>query len=296
MRLLPVAALALTLAAVGCSSDDAAPPKGDCPVTPLDVVVTVGAWSDPTAKLAGDCARVTTIAGSRSDPHEFEPSPADLEALRTADLVVVNGLGYDSWADDAVAALDAAPPVVDAGEVVGLADGANPHIWYSAEYVFAVGTQVTSQLSNLAPEAAEYLAQRSVGWTEQLNRYRAELAKVADAHPAATYAATEPVADLLATAAGLTDATPTGYRDAALNETEPSPADLAAFVTLIESGNLGVLVVNTQTEGPSVDRLREAAEQSDVAIVEVTEAPPSGTGFVAWQLAQIEALSDALSK
>ena len=56
-----------------------------------------------------------------------------------------------------------------------------------------------------------------------------------------------------------------------------------------------MLVFNTQTEGSIPDQLRAAAEDAGVPVVEVTESPPAGDGsFVAWQLAQLAALADAL--
>ncbi len=95
------AAVVGMLGTAGCSSAGTdAEPRGECPVAPVRVVVTVDQWGDIAEQLAGDCADVTTIiAGSGGDPHEFEPPPSDNATFGRADLVVVNGLGYDSWAD-----------------------------------------------------------------------------------------------------------------------------------------------------------------------------------------------------
>ena len=106
--------LALTLA--GCSSGSGAGPSvaagnaAACPGDVVEVVVSVGQWSDVVKKLGGDCATVTTVVASAAiDPHDFEPSVADIAAFSDADLVVLNGAGYDSWAADAVASLDSRP-------------------------------------------------------------------------------------------------------------------------------------------------------------------------------------------
>ena len=70
--------------------------------------------------LAGDCARVTTIINSTAgDPHDYEPTPADNVAFSKAALVVMNGLSYDHWAEDAVDTLSSKPAVVNGGDVVG---------------------------------------------------------------------------------------------------------------------------------------------------------------------------------
>ena len=104
---------------------------GSCPGDPVAVVVSVSQWGDIVEELGGDCAEVTTIvSGSSVDPHDFEPSPADLAAFDDAQLVVVNGLDYDPWASDAVDAVASSLPTIDAGEIAGRDEGDNPHLWY----------------------------------------------------------------------------------------------------------------------------------------------------------------------
>ena len=111
-----------------------------------------------------------------------------------------------------------------------------------------------------------------------------------------SYAATESVFEYMAEAIGLTDVTPEGYREAASNETDPAPGDVADFQAALEAGEADVLLYNTQTEGGVPEQLRSAAEEAGVPVVEVTESVPDDAGsFVDWQLAQLRALSEALA-
>ena len=99
----------------------------------------------------------------------------------------------------------------------------------------------------------------------------------------------------MAAALGLVDATPEGYRRSVSNDSEPSPGDLAAFETALGDGSIDVLIYNTQTSGSVPEQLRAAAEEAGVPVVEVSESPGDADGsFVAWQLAQLTELSDAL--
>ena len=99
----------------------------------------------------------------------------------------------------------------------------------------------------------------------------------------------------MADALGLTNGTPKGYQDAALNESDPSPADIAEFEQSLRDDKIDVLVYNTQTEGPTPEQIRGVADDADVPVVDVTETvPPGTTSFVTWQVDQLTALATAL--
>jgi zinc/manganese transport system substrate-binding protein len=317
-----VAVLA-TVGVAACSGDGTGGPTvaagsaDDCPGDVVDVLVSVGQWGSLVKDLGGACATVTTIvSGAAADPHDFEPSVADIAAFSDARLVVVNGAGYDTWATNAVENLDEPPVVVNAAEVAGLQSpedphaghdtttpaehagdgGVDPHLWYQPDVVEQVGAAVSDWLRATSPDAAEYFAQQRTVWEGELADYEAAIAQVRSVAEGHTYAATESVFDRMAAALGLTDATPAGYRRAASNESDPAPGDLTAFERALGDGSIDVLVYNTQTSGSIPEQLRASAEDAGVPVVEVTESMPAAAGsFFAWQQAQLEALSDALA-
>jgi zinc/manganese transport system substrate-binding protein len=154
---------------------------------------------------------------------------------------------------------------------------------------------ITRELTRIAPADAAAFTAAAGTWAADLAPYTDEVASLRSAAAGRTYAATEPVFDPMATALGLTDVTPGGYRSAASNDSDPAPGDFAAFQSALQNGQVDVLVVNTQTEGTVPEQLRRVAEDAGVAVVEVTESPPDpGGSFVAWQLAQLRQLSTAL--
>lgn len=306
VRRVLVAALAgltaLGLAAcsgAGGATGDHVTSTGDpsaCPGEVVHVVVSVAQWSDLARTLGGDCAAVTTVLTSSAvDPHDFEPSPSDIASFTGADVVLVNGAGYDSWATHAVENLDPRPAVLTVADLAGTTGG-NPHLWYSPDAVAKAAAAVTAELSKRSPHAERYFAERSRAWTADLQPYLDQIAALRDASHGRTYAATETVFDDMAAAVGLADRTPEAYRQAVSNESDPPPGALSAFESALAGHRVDVLVVNTQTEGTLPDRLRAAAEQAGVPVVAVTESPPEGTrSFVAWQVEQLTALSAALS-
>jgi zinc/manganese transport system substrate-binding protein len=300
VRIIAVALTGLALAAcTGGSDDGAAVATGNpdtCPGDVVDVVVSVGQWGGIARSVGGDCATVTTIVASGSvDPHDFEPGTSDLAAFSEADLVLLNGAGYDTWASDAVATVDPEPAVVSAAEIAGVIPGQDPHLWYDPETVHAMAGVLADELSAVSPDAAAYFQERAATWQQDLRRYTDAVVALSSLAVGHTYAATEPVFDRMAAAIGLADVTPEGYRRASSNDSDPAPGDLTAFEDALTGGSVDVLIYNTQTSGSVPEQLRDAAEEAGVPVVEVSESPADADGsFLAWQLAQLRELSDAL--
>jgi zinc/manganese transport system substrate-binding protein len=301
MRRVPsvAAVLIATVMLTGACSSTPAPTSASsrCPTEAVSVVVTVDQWGDIVDQLAGDCGEVTTIIeGSVDDPHSYEPTAADTAEFTAADLVVMNGLGYDPWAADAVETLSPQPAVVNGGEVVGLEEGDNPHIWYGPDYVTLAAEAVTTELKTLAPEAADYFDEQAQAWTMSMQPYFDEITSIKQAHSSARFASTESIFDYMTEALGMQNLTPQGYQNAAGNASDPAPGDVNEFEQLLRGGTADVLIYNVQTEGAVPQQLRSVADAAGVPVVEVTETVARGaTSFVEWQLVQLEALSAALS-
>lgn len=305
----PLAALTVAslLALTACSSpgtpsapspetSGTAPATTTCPAKPLDVVVSVDQWGSIVEDLGGECATVHIVLASSSvDPHDYEPTSADAVVFDTAKLVVVNGADYDPWASQLASNAASSPAVVDAGAVVGVAEGANPHLWYSPDHVNEVAQAVTDELSKLSPEASAYFTAQHQAWTAAMRGYSDLIAALKNGASGQSYAATESVFDYMASAVGLTDATPEGFARAAANESDPTPTDVAAFENALKNGDIDVLVYNTQTEGSIPEQIRQVAEDAKVPVVEVTETvAPGSDSFQAWQEDQLEHLAEAL--
>lgn len=295
-----IASLA-TIAIAGCSSgsgNDASPSSSApaCPTQAIDVTVSVNQWGNIAQQLGGQCATVTTIvSGSSGDPHDYEPTTGDIAKFSNAKLVVVNGMGYDDWASKAVASENSSVPVVSAATVNHVASGSNPHLWYNPTYVVATAEAVTEQLKQILPAAASYFDQQAATFTAALGPYLNKIDAIKKQAGGKTYGATESVFDYMAAACGLANLTPQGYQNAAKNESEPSPADIAAFNQELTSKKMNVLIFNSQTEGSVPDSLVNTAKGASVPVVNVTETMPADAGsFQDWQVSQLNELAKAL--
>ena len=236
------------------------------------------------------------VEGNGVDPHHFEPSAADIAKAEDADLLVVNGGGYDSWIYQAVSDQDnivSALPLTDHGkladdpnvmtidaakatakkdpEKVTIIEG-NEHIWYDPAALDEVAGNIADQINELNTDANAS--------TERVDSHVDRLRdKLKELPGDLSYAQTEPIADYIMKYTSGKDVTPEGYRKATISEGEPTAADLAAFTKAIKEDKVDMLIFNPQTETDTAGRIKSAAEDADVDIVEIGETPPDGKEF-----------------
>jgi zinc/manganese transport system substrate-binding protein len=65
--------------------------------TPVPVVASFSILADFVREVGGDRVSVKALVGPNGDAHVYQPTPADAQALASARLVVINGLGLEGW-------------------------------------------------------------------------------------------------------------------------------------------------------------------------------------------------------
>ena len=63
----------------------------------LHAVASFSILADIVLHVGGEQVTVTSIVGPDEDSHVYEPKPQDAVALAKADIVIINGLGLESW-------------------------------------------------------------------------------------------------------------------------------------------------------------------------------------------------------
>jgi len=93
----------------------------------LKVVTTFTVLGDMARNVGGEHIALTTLVGPDGDAHVYEPTPADARALAQADLVIVNGLGFEGWIDRLVKASGYKGPVVVASNGISALKAEEDH-------------------------------------------------------------------------------------------------------------------------------------------------------------------------
>ena len=177
----------------------------------LRVVAAENFWGSIAAQLGGSKVAVTSIiTNPNTDPHSYEPTAADARTFAARKMVVVDGIGYDPWATQLLAANPVSGRVVlNVGELVDVPVGGNPHRWYSPSNVHAVIDQITADYQRLDPtDAAYFAAQRTAYLSSGLARYDQLIAAIKATYAGTPVGASESIFAPLAQALGLRLLTP----------------------------------------------------------------------------------------
>ena len=261
----------------------------------IEVAASVNQWGTVAKALGGDNVNVTSIINSTNvDAHDYEPTTSDIAKLQKAQVIIVNGAGYDAWAVKATQTANAT--IVNAAEVGGVNDGENPHVWFSADVRKAVAQAITEAYEQADAAKKNDFDKMNDRWTDEENNVESKIAEVKQKTDGLAYAATESVASYLAEDMGLADATPSGYARATANESEPTPTDIKQFTDALKAGEIKLLVVNTQEESELTDKITDAAKSVEVPMVELTEQMPEQyDSLTAWMEGLVDAFSQAIA-
>ena len=168
MPLLVLASAGLALA--GCGSD-----TGSGAGSGVTVVATTPQVADFVRIVGGDAVEVHQVVEAGVDPHEFEPSPRDQEAIRRSRVIFENGLGLEGWVADAVKAAGSKAPVVDTSEGAvtrkASSEGAeiDPHIWHDPTNAKVMVARVAAGLATAVPERAADIQARATAYAAELD-------------------------------------------------------------------------------------------------------------------------------
>lgn len=287
-------ALVLAVLLAGCGSQVVGPTGSGR----LRVVAAESFWGSIAAQLGGSRVHVESIiVDPDTDPHSYEPTAEDARKIAESQLAIVNGISYDEWASHLLAADSSqGRRVLNVGDVLHLADGANPHQWYSPHSVSRVIAAIVAGYDKLDPSASAYFAKRRAAFERSaLARYHALIAQIRRLYSGVPVGYSESVFQPLGEALRLKLLTPYTFSKAIAEGGEVTASDRQAVDAQARERKIAVWVFNSQNVTPDVQRVNELARSASIPIVTVTETlSPAKDSFQQWQVAELMRLRRAL--
>ncbi|MDA1257320.1 MAG: zinc ABC transporter substrate-binding protein [Chloroflexi bacterium] len=263
----------LALLVVSCGGDEAPDSGGGLPrFETISVIASMYPLEYFSERVGGDRVEVDGIVPSGGDAHAFEPTPGDLRNIANADLLVYNGLGFESWVEALLAAGDAPETTVQAGsETVarhfdideigsdsgdGQGDGdLDPHIWLDPVLAITQVSAIRDGLIEVDPDGAALYRTNSDTLVAELEALDARFVTAFRTCSQDTFVTSHDSFNYLAARYGLTAVGIGGINPGA----EPSPRALARLTDAItEAGISYVLVSPIDTEQLSDTVARES--------------------------------------
>lgn len=192
--LLAIGATSAGLAACGDDGTDAAATDGGGP----KVVATTTQVADFVRNVGGDRVQVVQLLQPNSDPHDYEPRPADLRNATGAKLMFVSGDDLDEWASDIAGQVGLESDVVDVGKgrPVSLEGGdehaeeeegheeegeeehgdVDPHWWHDPRNVTFAARAIAQALSKADPEGATGYGDRAAAYVREVDELDRDIA------------------------------------------------------------------------------------------------------------------------
>lgn len=224
----------------------------------LKIVASFSILGDMVEQVVGDHAEVKTIVGPDADAHVYQPSVADARAVAQADVIFVNGMGFETWSDTLIAesGTEGTVYVATTGVTPVLVDGeVDPHAWNALTNGVVYVQNIADAMSQAQPEhatefqanAASYISTLYALHAETLRRLAAlpeDRRTVVTAHDAFGY---------LADAYDMNFIAPVGIS----SEAEPSAQELAALITQIREDGVAALFVENITSPALVQQIAD---------------------------------------
>lgn len=219
----------------------------------LNVVASFSILGDMVSQIGGEHVKVTTLVGPDGDPHTFEPTPQDSQALAQASVVFVSGLGLEGWMDRLITASGYRGDVVVASSGISTRtmeeEGStvtDPHAWNNLQNGEIYARNVMQALIKADPQDAADIRRSGERYIQQLqqldswaksafNAVPRSARKVLTSHDAFGY---------FGQRYGVTFLAPVGFS----TEAEASASDVAQIIKQLRREHIHRYFIENQTD------------------------------------------------
>lgn len=259
----------------------------------ISIVTTTNVYSDIAKNIVGKYGTATAIIDKSSvDPHDFDPTTADAKKLTKANIIVANGLGYDSWMNKLAKSVNKKPVLVGE-DLMGLKNGDNPHIWYNLNMPTKYVDYLVKRLSKLDKKHAAYFKANGKKYLAKVDKIK-KLVKTDKSNKKPVFVS-EPVFDYALKEAGYKIGDKE-FEEAIENGTDPSPKMINKMNTDIKEKKIAFFVNNTQASSSTVKSFVKLAKKNGVPVLNVRETIPNHTTYLTWMKENYQNLANIENK
>jgi len=279
-------AASASLLMAGCSPS--ANPSASPSDAKISIVASTSVWGSVAEAIGGDLVEVTSIIDSTAmDPHSYSATARDRLTVNQADIVVMNGGGYDDFMKSLVEQDDTPAITIDAFQAAGDDQTRNEHIFYDFVQVQDVAAVIASAIETVDRSTFDEGQANFEAFKQSLEGLTAMSAGIMTNLDNPDVVLTEPVAAYLLTSMGFNDVTPAAFTRAIEEEREVPPLALKEVQDKITYALINFLALNPATVTTQTEALKNFAMANGVAVLEFGELPPENTNYIDWMTANV---------
>jgi zinc/manganese transport system substrate-binding protein len=250
---------------------------------PLHVVASFSILADMARNVGGEDVVVTSLVGPDSDTHTYQPTAEDAKSLAKADIILINGLGFEGWMQRLIEASGTKAAVVIATQGIKprmMTDEGksitDPHAWQDLFNGRIYVKNIEAAFERVAPDRATFFQKRAAQYDAELaamnKRVRDQLSsvppaqrKVITSHDAFGY---------FGAAYGVTFLSPAGIS----TEAEASASNVAALIRQIKAEGIKQVFIENMSNPKLIEQIgKDAGAQMGGTLYSDALSSPTGT-------------------
>lgn len=259
----------------------------------IQLVSSLDFYGEMAKAVAGDQADVHSVIKDTSvDPHDYEPTSDVAKLYSSANLIVSNGGGYDTWGTK-FAKQNAKAKSIEVANLTNYKEGQNEHLWYKLETPSKLVNKLSDELGELRPAKKDYFKTNAQSYLASLKPLTDLQNEAKAALKDKRYLATEPVYDNTLLALGAENLS-MSFEQAVDEGDDPTAKDITDWHSDIDNNRVQFVINNPQNTSTLAKQAVQYAKDHKVPVIDVTETKPKGQNYKDWQIKQLKQVLNAV--
>jgi len=227
----------------------------------MQVYASFYAMYDFARTIAGDAADVHLMCPSGAEPHDYEPTAADIAKLSRADVFIYNGNGMEHWADKVASTLKDVAVVCTSNGLVD-ENATDPHIWLSPKKAQLQIESIYKAFVEADPDNEAIYTLNYEKQVDMIAEMQATYSGAFDKMAKKTIVVGHGAYSYLCDEYGIEQIT----IESASGESDPSPADMAEIIDKVKNDDIKYICAEEMNSSKVVEAV---ARETGAEVVEL---------------------------
>lgn len=252
-------------------------------------------YGNVAKQIGGLYVAVTSIINNPvQDPHLLTITPKIVKAIEEAEIIILNGAGYDPWIN-ALLTQDIIykKTIIEIAKLINIDVSRNPHLWFKPDTIPIFAHLFTLTLIKIDHTHKKEYEEKLVILKNQAKFANKIIKQLKMKYNGLNVIATESIYNYLTEAIGL-KMEGLAFQQNIMNDIPPSIHQVQSFEQSLRQHKVKLLIYNKQVNNPITQQMIKIAEEENIPVLGVTEIMPNNITYYDWLTIQLHELEKAL--